>query len=71
MAIFHSRGSVRYAAAAGAPSASPLRVKGVAFFADQIVVRDAKGHKDLVTLLPAAVTESLGQKYPNAGRECA
>jgi site-specific recombinase XerD len=71
MAIFHSRGSVQYAAAAGAPSASTLRVKDVAFSANQIVVRDHKGHKDRVSLLPATVKESPGRKYPNAGREWA
>jgi hypothetical protein len=69
MAIFHSRGSVQYAAAAGAPSASTLRVKDVAFSANQIVVRDHKGHKDRVSLLPAAVKASPGRKYANAGQE--
>lgn len=69
MAIFHSRSSVRYGAAAGALDASTLRMKDVAFFENQIVVRDGKGHKDRVTFLPAAVKASPGRKYPNAGRE--
>jgi hypothetical protein len=68
MAIFHSRGSVWYGAAAGAPSASTLRVKGVAFSANQIIVRDGKGHKNRVTLLPAAVKASPERKYPNTDR---
>jgi site-specific recombinase XerD len=71
MVIFHSRDSVRHAAAVGAPSASTLRVKDVAFSANQLVVRDDKGHKDSVTLLPAAAKASPGRKYPNAGREWA
>ena len=36
-----------------------LRVKDVDFAQHQIVVRDAKGHKDRVTMLPEAVTAPL------------
>jgi site-specific recombinase XerD len=32
-----------------------LRVKDVDFATNQIVIRDGKGHKDRVTMLPAAV----------------
>jgi hypothetical protein len=65
MVIFHSRDSVRHAAAVGAPSASTLRVKDVAFLANQIVVRDGKGRKDRVTLLPAVVKASPGRRDPH------
>jgi hypothetical protein len=45
-----------------------LRVKDVDFSANQIVVRDGKGHTNRVTmLLPLA----LARKYPTAGREWA
>ena len=36
-----------------------LRVKGVDFATNQIVIRDGKGHKDRVTMLPAAVKAAL------------
>jgi integrase len=36
-----------------------LRIKDVDFDANQIVIRDGKGHKDRVTMLPAAVKEPL------------
>jgi integron integrase len=36
-----------------------LRIKDVDFDANQIVIRDGKGHKDRVTMLPAAVNEPL------------
>ena len=39
-----------------------LRVKDVDFAQRQIVVRDAKGHKDRVTMLPEAVVAPL-QEY--------
>lgn len=36
-----------------------LRVKDVDFATNQIVIRDGKGHKDRVTMLPAAVKAAL------------
>jgi site-specific recombinase XerD len=36
-----------------------LRIQDVDFGRNQIVVRDGKGHKDRVTMLPAAVKTSL------------
>ena len=36
-----------------------LRVKDVDFATNQIVIRDGKGHKDRVTMLPAAVKTAL------------
>jgi integron integrase len=38
-----------------------LRVKDVDFFYNQIVVRDGKGHKDRVTMLPHSVKAPLQQ----------
>jgi integron integrase len=38
-----------------------LRVKDVDFASNQIVVRDGKGHKDRVTMLPAAVKAHLAR----------
>jgi site-specific recombinase XerD len=38
-----------------------LRVKDVDFAANHLVVRDGKGHKDRLTMLPAAVTADLRQ----------
>ena len=38
-----------------------LRVKDVDFASNQIVVRDGKGHKDRVTMLPAAVKSRLAR----------
>src|SRR3989337_277150 len=36
-----------------------LRVKDVDFATNQIVIRDGQGHKDRVTMLPAAVKAAL------------
>jgi integrase len=41
-----------------------LRVKDVDFAASQIVIRDGKGRKDRVTMLPAAVRSLLAPHIP-------
>ena len=43
-----------------------LRVKDLDFGPGEITVREGKGRKDRVTMLP----DALARKYPNAGREC-
>jgi integron integrase len=43
-----------------------LRVKDIDFGYNQIVVRDGKGNKDRVTLLPASVREALKQQLEKA-----
>jgi site-specific recombinase XerD len=48
-------------AQASALACCRLRVKDVDFAANQIVVRDGKGRKDRVTMLPAAVRSVLAQ----------
>ena len=43
-----------------------LRVKDIDFGYNQIVVRDGKGNKDRVTMLPASVREALKQQLERA-----
>jgi integron integrase len=43
-----------------------LRVKDVDFATNQIVIRDGKGHKDRVTMLPAAVKTALADHLAGA-----
>jgi integron integrase len=43
-----------------------LRVKDVDFATNQIVIRDGKGHKDRVTMLPAAVKLALAEHLAGA-----
>ena len=44
-----------------------LRVKDIDFSTHQIVVRDAKGNKDRLTMLPASMEEPL-QHHPRLGQ---
>ncbi len=46
-----------------------LRIKDVDFASHQIVVRDGKGHKDRVTMLPAAVQAGLARHLEEARRQ--
>ncbi len=46
-----------------------LRVKDVDFASNQIVVRDGKGHKDRVTMLPEAVKAGLARHLEAARRQ--
>src|SRR5215470_755613 len=46
-----------------------LRVKDVDFASNQIVVRDGKGFKDRVTMLPASVKADLAQHLDRARRQ--
>jgi integron integrase len=52
-------GSILYGGGLRLPEALQLRVKDVDFDPRQIVVRDGKGSKDRVTILPEAVVEPL------------
>ena len=46
-----------------------LRIKDVDFASNQIVVRDGKGHKDRVTMLPAAVKAGLARHLDGVRRQ--
>src|SRR5947208_1470676 len=46
-----------------------LRIKDVDFASNQIVVRDGKGHKDRVTMLPAAVKAGLAGHLDGVRRQ--
>ncbi len=46
-----------------------LRVKDVDFTYDQITVRDGKGEKDRVTMLPASLKAEL-QKHLKTSKSC-
>jgi integrase len=48
-----------------------LRVKDVDFFRQEVLIRDGKGQKDRVTMLPAAVREPLRVRLRSPGEPIA
>lgn len=63
-------GSLLYGAGLRLLECCRLRVKDVDFVRREIVVRDGKGNKDRVTLLPARVVEPLTAHLERVREQC-